>query len=175
MNILDIILGLLLLTGLFKGFKNGLILELASLFGLVAGIYGAIHFSYIAGNYISQYIHLDQKHINLASFLITLVLIVIIIHFAAKLLTQIINIILLGLLNKIAGAVFGTLRVAVLLGAILVFIDSINFSFPFDFIDKGGSKLYEPIKEIGSFIFGNFIKENNILHNIHLPTSVRIR
>ena len=42
MNFLDIVIGLLLVWGLFKGLKNGLFVEIASLAALIAGIYGAI-------------------------------------------------------------------------------------------------------------------------------------
>ena len=54
MGFIDVILGLLLVYGLYKGFRNGLILEIASIAALIAGIYGAIHFSYIAAGYLSQ-------------------------------------------------------------------------------------------------------------------------
>ena len=50
MGILDIVLGLLLIYGLYKGLKNGLFVEIASIIALIAGLYGAIHFSYIAGD-----------------------------------------------------------------------------------------------------------------------------
>jgi len=45
MNVLDIILGALLLFGLVRGFMKGLFVEVASLVALIAGVYGAIHFS----------------------------------------------------------------------------------------------------------------------------------
>ena len=54
MNFIDIVLGVLLLYGLYKGVKNGLFVELASLAALIAGIYGAIHFSYLTADYLAQ-------------------------------------------------------------------------------------------------------------------------
>ena len=45
MNVLDIIILVLLVLGLINGFRKGLFVEVASLVALVAGIYGAIHFS----------------------------------------------------------------------------------------------------------------------------------
>ena len=63
MNFLDIVLGILLALGLYKGVKNGLFVELASLIAIVAGVYGAIHFSYIASDFISQNIALSLIHI----------------------------------------------------------------------------------------------------------------
>ena len=45
MSIIDIVLGALLLFGLIRGAMKGLFVEIASLFALVLGVFGAIHFS----------------------------------------------------------------------------------------------------------------------------------
>tara|TARA_R110000868_G_scaffold124959_4_gene330113 strand:+ start:43591 stop:44094 length:504 start_codon:yes stop_codon:yes gene_type:complete len=162
MSFLDIILGLLLLWGLYKGLKNGLFVELASLVALIAGIYGAIHFSYFAGDYLAEHMQWDEQYMNISSFVITFIVIVIVVHLAGKLLTKIADFAMLGLLNKIAGGIFGAIKVAIILGAVLIFFDGMNNSF--NFINKETkeeSKLYEPIKEIGSFIFSRVILTNN--------------
>ncbi len=158
MNFLDIVLGILLLIGLYKGFKNGLFIELASLIALIAGIFGAIHFSYITGDYLAQHMNWDKQYMNITSFVITFIIIVIAVHYAGKLLTKIADFAMLGFLNKLAGAVFGTLKIAVILGAIIIFFDSINNNITIINDDtKKQSKLYEPIKEIGRFIFSKVL------------------
>lgn len=154
MSFIDIILGLLLAYGLYKGLKNGLFVELASLVALIAGIFGAIHFSYIAGDYLSQNMSWDERYIKIASFVITFVAIVIMVNFAGKFLTKIANFAMLGLLNKIAGGLFGTLKVAIILGALLIFIERVNSSVGLLKNETmENSVLYEPVKEIGAFVF----------------------
>ena len=54
MGFLDIILAMLLVYGLYKGLRNGFFVEIASLVALIAGLFGAIHFSYIVGEYIAS-------------------------------------------------------------------------------------------------------------------------
>jgi membrane protein required for colicin V production len=160
MGILDIIIGLLLLYGLYKGIRNGLLVELASLIALVAGLYGALHFSYIVGEYLSKNMDWDERYMNTASFLITFILIVLVVNMAGKLLTKIADFAMLGLLNKIAGGIFGTLKVAIILGALLIFFDRTNNQLGFvrqESIDE--SKLYMPIKDIGALVFSKVIKE----------------
>ncbi len=160
MSFLDIILGLLLVWGLWKGLKNGLLVEIASIIALIAGIYGAINFSYYAGDYLSQNMEWDERYINIAAFVLTFIAIVFIVHIAGKLLTKIANFAMLGLLNKIAGGIFGVVKVSIILGALLVFFERVN--------DSAGmvknetmesSVLYEPIKEIGAFVFSTVLKE----------------
>jgi membrane protein required for colicin V production len=160
MAFLDIVLGLLLLWGFYRGFINGLFVELASLIALIAGIYGAIHFSYMAGDYLSKNMDWDAHYISLISFVITFIIIVIIVHMAGKLLTKIANFAMLGILNKIAGAVFGTLKIAVILGALLLFFDRINNSTnTMDQATEEASVLYGPIKNIGEFAFSTVLKQ----------------
>jgi len=159
MSFLDIVLGLLLAYGLYKGLKNGLFVELASLVALIAGIFGAIHFSYIAGDYLHEHMQWDERYINLVAFVITFIAIVILVHMAGKLLTRIADFAMLGLLNKIAGGLFGTLKVAIILGALLIFFERVNASVGLVKSETmENSTLYEPLKEIGAFVFSKVLK-----------------
>lgn len=161
MNFLDIVLGLLLLWGLWKGLTNGLLIEIASIIALIAGIYGAIHFSYIAGDYLSERMAWDEKIINIAALIITFILIVLVVHILGKILTKIIDFAMLGILNKIAGAIFGVLKVAVILGALLVFLERLNTNFDFPSQEmKVNSVLYAPLIDIGAFLFDNVLQSN---------------
>ncbi|WP_298478736.1 CvpA family protein [uncultured Maribacter sp.] len=163
MAILDIVLGILLIWGLWKGLKNGLFIEIASIIALIAGIYGAIHFSYIAGDYLSENMQWNEKYMNITSFLITFIAIVVLVHIAGKLLTKFADFAMLGLLNKIAGALFGALKVAVILGAVLVFFDRMNNTLNFISEDaKKESILFEPVKEIGTFVFDKVLPAKEV-------------
>ena len=51
---IDIVLGVILLIAGYLGFKKGLFVTLASLIGLVAGVYGAIYFSHYAADFLTQ-------------------------------------------------------------------------------------------------------------------------
>jgi len=160
MSFLDIILGLLLVWGLWKGLKNGLIIELASIVALIAGIYGAIHFSYYAGDYLSESMDWEERYTNLTAFVITFILIVIIVNVLAKLLTKIASFAMLGWLNRLAGGIFGVVKVAVILGALLVFFDRVNTSAGLVKDENmEQSALYEPLKEIGALVFDRVLKE----------------
>ncbi|MGB5435527.1 MAG: CvpA family protein [Maribacter sp.] len=162
MGILDIVLGLLLLYGLYKGFKNGLFVEIASIIALIAGLFGAIHFSYIAGDYLSQNMEWNERYMNITAFIITFAIIVLVVHLAAKFLTKIADFAMLGLLNKLAGAIFGALKVAVIIGALLIFFERANSSVNLvhnETLEE--SVLYEPIKEIGALVFSKVLKRTD--------------
>ncbi|SEK93700.1 membrane protein required for colicin V production [Maribacter orientalis] len=159
MGLLDILLGIPLIWGLWKGLKNGLFMEIASIVALIAGIYGAIHFSYITGNYLSEHLEWDERNMSIIAFVITFVLIISIVHLAGNLLTKVANFAMLGLLNKVAGGIFGILKVAILLGAAFIFFDRMDSTFNLlDDETKKQSILYQPIKDIGALIFENVLK-----------------
>ena len=160
MTFFDIVVGILLVWGLFKGLKNGLFVEIASLLALIVGLYGAIHFSYVTGDYLKEQVNWSETYVKIAAFLITFFLIVVLIHFAGKFLTKIADFAMLGLLNKIAGGVFGALKTAIILGALLIFFERLTDTFNFvDEETKKSSIFYEPIKEIGALVFSFVLEE----------------
>ncbi|WP_036157343.1 CvpA family protein [Maribacter forsetii] len=162
MGLLDILLGLPLIWGLWKGYKNGLFMEIASIVALVAGIFGAIHFSYITGEYLSEHLNWDERNMSIIAFIITFVLIIIIVNLIGKLLTKVANFAMLGSLNKIAGGIFGALKVAILLGAAFIFFDRMDTTFNLLKEEtKKESILYQPIKDIGALIFDTVLQNES--------------
>ena len=73
MSIIDIVLGALLLFGLIRGTMKGFFVEVASLVALVLGVYGAIHFSGFAAEFLESKVDWAQKTINIIAFAITFV------------------------------------------------------------------------------------------------------
>ncbi len=160
MGFLDVLIGILLAYGLFRGLKNGLFIELAAIVALVAGLYGAIHFSYVVGDYLAANMEWNEKYIHLASVIITFIIIVFIVHLAGRLLTKIANVALIGFVNKIAGGIFGALKVAVILGGLLVFFDRANNSLNLISEEKKEHSIfYNPLRELGGFVFDNVLKD----------------
>ncbi|MBT8258602.1 MAG: CvpA family protein [Bacteroidia bacterium] len=159
MNIIDILLGALLLFGLVRGFSKGLFVEVASLIALVAGIYGAIHFSNFAAEFLMEQVSWSEQTINLAAFAITFIIIVLAISLAGKALTKLADFAALGILNSILGGVFGILKIGLILSVTLLVFSRMNRSIPFiDSTDLEESVLYEPVKSLAPMLFPNFIK-----------------
>ena len=128
MSYIDIVLGGLILFGVVKGFIKGLIVEVASLLALILGVYGAIHFSYFAGNLLSVYVNWSENYLNFAAFAITFVCIIVAISLLGRFLTKIAKLVALGMLNNLMGAVFGGLKIVLIFGILLVFFDKANSS-----------------------------------------------
>ncbi|WP_460220190.1 CvpA family protein [Psychroserpens sp. MEBiC05023] len=160
MALIDIILGALLLFGLIRGFMKGLFVEVASLVALVAGVYGAIHFSNFAADFLDSKLDWDEKYINIVAFAITFVIIVLIIALAGKALTKLADFAALGILNKLLGGVFGALKIGLILSVMLIVFDNMNNSIPFaDKEDLEASILYKPVKALAPMIFPSILNK----------------
>ncbi|SEK72484.1 membrane protein required for colicin V production [Aquimarina amphilecti] len=162
MNYIDIILGILLLWGLIKGFSKGLFVSLASLVALVAGIYISVHFSHLVGGYLEQYVNWGDGALKLTAFAITFIGVVILISLAGKLLTKIADFASLGILNKLLGAVFGVLKFAFIASVIIIFVDAANRSLHLikqETLDT--SILYTPVKKLAPMVLPNILKDTN--------------
>jgi membrane protein required for colicin V production len=158
MNALDIILLAFLAFGLVRGFLRGFFVEIASLVALVAGVYGAFHFSNFAAEILNKKVDWNENTINIVAFVGTLIIIVLAIALAGKALTKIADFAALGLINKLLGALFGGLKIAVILSVLLIVFEKMNRNIPFTKeADKAGSELYKPVKSIIPLIFPNLI------------------
>jgi membrane protein required for colicin V production len=159
MSFLDIILGSLLAFGVYKGLRNGLFVELASLVSLLLGIYLAVKFSAFTAKMVSGFVDWNPKTIQIIAFLITFVAVVIGISFLAKILTKIANFAYLGWINKLGGGGFRVLKTILILGVFLNLFEKINFNNTFakkETLDK--SLFYRPIQKTAEFIYPSIQK-----------------
>lgn len=164
MVIIDIILGALILYGLVKGLFKGFFVEVASLLALLTGVYGAVHFSNYAAEFLSDSFEWNEKTINITAFAITFVVIVLVISLAGKALTKLADFAALGILNKLLGGFFGGFKIALILSVLLLIFNNLNKTIPFvSDEDLEASVLYKPVKSLAPMIFPNFINEETPL------------
>jgi membrane protein required for colicin V production len=163
MNVLDIVLGAFFLYGLIRGLVKGLFVEVASILALILGIYGAIHFSDFAAEFLESRLDWNEKNINIVAFAITFITIVIVIAMAGKALTKLADFAYLGILNKLLGGVFGALKVGLILSVVLIVFNKMNSAIPL--IEEHEIKesiFYSPIKSIAPLIFPSIITDEKI-------------
>ena len=154
MNTIDIILAIALCFGFFKGFYKGFIVEVASLGALFLGLFGAIEFSGFIADLLNEFFVWNPVAIQTGSYLIVFIIIVYAISVLARALTKIISKASLGLFNKFLGAFFGVLKWAILISVALFFLGKLNtWVTIIDTEMMENSILYEPITELGEYLF----------------------
>jgi membrane protein required for colicin V production len=159
MGFLDIILGVILIASIFKGIRNGLFVELASLISLILGIYVAIKFSYLAKIMLNGLVHWNPKTIQIVAFLITFLVVVVAISLIAKFLTSIADFAQLGVINKLGGGFFRLLKTILILSIFLNLFEKINFN---NMLAKqetlDNSMFFRPIQKTAGFIYPSIEK-----------------
>ena len=157
-------MGSLILFGGVKGFFKGFIIEAASLIALVAGIIGALLFATAVSDVLTSFFEMDKVPPAGIVFALVFIIIIVAVNLLAKLLTKVIKMAALGIINRIFGALFGGLKFALSLSALLLLID--QFSYLFQFFDTtvlSESFLYDPIKTLGEGVFEWLLDRKELL------------
>lgn len=149
MNYLDIILAIPILWGLYKGLNSGIIKALASLAALVLGTYGAVHFAEIVEPELAQHLSIDGAYLSAISFAASFIIIVLLVRLLGLFLDRLIKLVALGVLSRLLGGLFGALKAAFVISALLLIVNI--FDVHLDLIpekEKKQSLLYSPISKL---------------------------
>jgi membrane protein required for colicin V production len=154
MGTLDILISILLVIGIVRGFMRGFIFEIAILGVLFVSYFLGFKIADVVAGWIGKLFSSNAPSIHYTSLFISWIGISIGVYFLAKLFEGLINIAALGIFNKIAGAIFGGLKVAFLLSLFFYFFNKIHFSISWLNADaKAESFFYYPLLQISTSVF----------------------
>jgi len=161
MNYIDLIIALFLAWFAYKGFTKGLIIELASLVALILGIYAALYFSDVTADFLVAYFKMGKKYLSLIAFVLTFILVVIAVITLGRILEKFIDILLLGFLNKLAGAVFGILKGMLILSLLLMLLTYMGGGNILGEKTRESSLFYGTVKGVAPLLFQqlDFLKD----------------
>ena len=131
MNYIDVIFLIFLGYGAFKGFSHGLIIEVATLVGLVLGVFIAIKFSGYTESILRDFMDISSKYLAYIALSVTFLVVAIGVYLLGKLLTGMVDVLSLGLVNKLLGTVLGIGKYFVILCVLLLIIDATDDKFHF--------------------------------------------
>jgi len=126
MNLLDFLILIPVVWGCIRGFSKGLIIELATLIGMIVGILAAWYFSADLTAWLKDYFSFGPTVTRMISYALIFLAVMLVFWIIGKIITKVVDLVMLGWLNKLLGAVFGLLKgviVAALLLMIIVFFD----------------------------------------------------
>lgn len=168
MNFIDILLLLPLGWGVYKGFKNGFIIEICVLLAVLVGIYTGVNFSDGTANFLKNNWNIQSQYMPVIAFTVTFLAVGALIFFGGKMLEKAVSVAHLSPLNKFLGILFGTIKVTYILSVFLVMLDAYNEKT--NFLKKettDASLLYHPIKNLSTTTIPQ-IKESTIyLNNLY--------
>ena len=159
MSILDIILLICFIPALISGLKKGFIAQLIAIISIFAGIWISFEFATITSQWLSQYIEAPENVLRIAAFALIMVGVFITLGLLGKLLEGILNLVMLGWVNKLFGVIFAFLKTALITGLIIMVFNSINASLELVSAETlSESVLYTPLKNFADSVFP-YLKE----------------
>lgn len=105
----------------FKGFKNGLIYEVASIVALILGVIIARHFSSAVAMLLPNVMFAQA-----IAFIILFVSVVLLVHVAAKAITNIIKLIIPDAVDHLFGLLFGVCKVLIVCSVVLFLLQTVD-------------------------------------------------
>jgi membrane protein required for colicin V production len=148
MNTIDIICLLPLAFAVINGFRKGLVIEIATLVAFIAAIIACLKLTH----WVMEFLHPiagDTKWLPFISYLITFILAYILILWLGKIIEKAIEIAQLGLINRIAGMIFSTLKMCFFISLVFWLADLVHL-IPKD--AKDHSFVYQALHHFASDI-----------------------
>lgn len=154
MQALDIILVLPLLWFAWRGLSRGLVNELASLLALIAGIWAAIRFGDFTQAWLRDSFQIEGEYTRTLAFSITFIAVVFLINLIGRLVSKVLDLALLGWINKAAGLVFGVLKGVLILSLIIYIVERFDPGQTLPGAEaREQSKVYGLLRKAGPAIF----------------------
>ncbi len=158
LSFVDLFLIIILAWFTYKGFMNGLVIEITSLLALIAGAYIAIHFSQLIGGKLG----LEGNTMALVAFVITFIGVVVLVHIIGKAVEKGVKVASLGIINKIAGAFFGMLKVALIISILIYMLDTIDTKhYIIGEKTRKQSVLFNPVKKLAPTILPSLRQDSD--------------
>ena len=122
--------------------------------GIVLSVWAAFKFSALVCDWLKPYLSLSETTLNVVAFALILVAVCLVVLIVAKLLTKVLEMSMLGWLDKILGLVFALVVNALLLGVFIILFDTLNLKFGFvkpEVLD--GSVVYTTLRDFCYLVF----------------------
>jgi len=152
--VIDFILVLCLGWGAYKGFRKGFIIQSFVILALVLAIWGGFAFEGKLEPFVRIIFQMNDVVVHIVSFIIVFLLIFMIVYTSGFLVSKIIDAVTLGLINRLAGSIFGIIANALILSVLIMLFNQVNEKKQWiksETIEK--TYLYKPIEKVAPAIF----------------------
>ena len=160
MNYLDYIILVPTCWGLIRGFRNGLILELASLVSLLIGLWIAFSFSWFIEDMLREW-KPGSEFLHVIAFLATFILAAAAVNLTAQGVHRLVKAMALGMVNRLLGALFGGIKWCFFICSLFYIVSVVDSKMGvLPLKDKKESLFYEWTMELPSFLLHEGKKYN---------------
>lgn len=149
---IDVFIILTAITAAFKGLKNGLIIALFSVIGLIIGLAAALKLSVVVAEKISSS---SSKLLPFFSFLIVFLAVALLVSIVGRIINKSVQLAMLGWINRFAGMGLYILIYLIILSIIFFYTKQLSIFSDQRFED---SRFYPFIKDLGPWVINSLGK-----------------
>jgi membrane protein required for colicin V production len=157
--VIDIILVVLIILAVIKGYQRGLIVGIFSFIAIIIGLAAAIKLSVVAAQYIGGAVNVSDKWLPVISFLVVFLIVVLLIRLGANLIQKTAEAMSLGFLNRLGGILLYAVIFIIVYSIILFYAeqikliqpDTIQSSVTYPFIEPWGPKVIDGLASVIPF------------------------
>jgi len=172
--ILDIIVAVILILAVIKGYRQGLIVALFSFIALIIGIAAAMKLSVVAAGYIGKAVDISDKWLPIISFAVVFLIAVLLVRLGAKFIQKTVELAMLGWVNRAGGILLYAGLYIIIFSVLLFYADQMNFIKPetkresvtYSYIQPWGPKLIDGVGKIIPVFKGMFQDLEDFFDNV---------
>lgn len=150
---LDLFLLLPIGFAIWRGWKNGFVMEVFSMLSLFVGIYAGVHLSDAMASFLKNKMEVQSEYLPIISFVVVFLLVLIGLFFLGKLITKSVSAGGAEKWNQMGGAFFSLTKALLFLSITFVLFNAVDRRYswlPKEQKDK--SYFYEPIYNFSLFL-----------------------
>ena len=179
--IIDLILGVIILIAIFKGYQRGLIIGLFSLVSVIIGLAAAMKLSTVVAGYIGEAVNVSDEWLPVISFAIVFIVVVLLIRLGANAIERTVEVVMLGWLNKLGGIIFYVAIYTVVFSVLLFYAEQVNLvrsetiekSISYSFVQPWGPRVINSIGSIVPLFRDMFVELEHFFENVSKEIPVR--
>jgi len=150
---LDLVLLIPIGLAIWRGWRNGFVMEVFSMLALFVGLYAGVHFSDWMANFLRTKLDMNGENLPIISFVVVLVLVFVGLFFLGKLITKTVSAGGAERWNQIGGAFFSLSKTLLFLSILFVLFNALDRKYGWlPHQQKQHSYFYEPIYNFSLFL-----------------------
>lgn len=149
MSAIDIVILIALAYGFVRGLFRGFFRELAAVLGVILGLWAARAFAAQLVLWLQTWLDYSEQILLPIGYVVAFVVVAVCVNVLAILIEKLLSFAKLGWLSKLGGAVFGAMKIWLILSVLVLIFDNINQYARLVEPEKlSQSVMYEPTKKV---------------------------
>lgn len=178
--ILDLLLAVVIILAVIKGFQRGLIIGVFSLVAVIIGLAAAMKLSIVVAGYVGEAVNVSDEWLPVISFALVFIAVVLLIRLGANAIERTVEIVMLGWVNRLGGVLLYAAIYIVVFSVLLFYAEQVDLIMPetieksltYSFIQPWGPKVIDSIGTIIPLFKGMFSELELFFENVSKKISV---